>query len=268
MALTIASLLRITVVVVIAVIFVTACFTLPIEKILKSFLVWIDRSLGKWGPLVLALAYVPLTVLAVPASILTLGGGYLYGLPIGFIADSIGSTAGATAAYFVGKMVGRSYVLSKLKDRPQFEAIVIATQRSGFKIVFLLRLAPLLPFNILNYLFSLTPIGVWEYVVASWLGMMPITFALVYVGTTIKDLSDVTHGWKEVSLSNWIFLSISIIATVVLMILVTRVAKNSLNEALNNEGDASEGVPVLTLHKPLLVKTDDAFVPVINVERA
>uniref|UniRef100_A0A8R7TE86 VTT domain-containing protein n=1 Tax=Triticum urartu TaxID=4572 RepID=A0A8R7TE86_TRIUA len=82
-----------------------ALFTLPVEKILKDFLLWIKENLGAWGPLVLALAYIPLTVLAVPASILTLGGGYLFGLPVGFVADSIGATIGATAAFLLGRTV-------------------------------------------------------------------------------------------------------------------------------------------------------------------
>ncbi|KAH9315395.1 hypothetical protein KI387_024022, partial [Taxus chinensis] len=142
-----------------------------------------------------------------------LGGGYLYGLPIGFIADSIGSTFGCTAAFLVGKTIGRSYVESKLKDYPQFQAVAIATQRSGFKIVLLLRLVPLLPFNMLNYLLSVTSIGLGQYILASWIGMMPITLVLVYIGTTIKDLSDVTHGWREISTARWILLIGSLVAS-------------------------------------------------------
>jgi len=152
MAVTWCSVLRVVILLLLSGVIAIAFFTLPFEKILKAFLVWIDTNLGRWGPLVLALAYIPLTVLAVPASILTIGGGYLFGLPLGFVADSMGSTAGATAAFLLGKMVGRSYVVSKLKNYPKFEAVAIAIQRSGFKITLLLRLAPLLPFNILNYL--------------------------------------------------------------------------------------------------------------------
>lgn len=245
----------------------TACLTLPMEKMLKDFLVWIDKNLGHWGPLVLAVAYIPLTVLAVPASILTLGGGYLFGLTVGFIADSIGSTAGATAAFLVGKTIGRSYVVSKLKDYPQFQAVAIAVQRSGFKIVLLLRLVPLLPFNMLNYLLSVTPVSIGEYILASWIGMMPITFAFVYVGTTIKDLSDVTHGWNEISTARWILLTIGSVASVVLMVLVTKVARKSLNKALEeNEGKldcilVTPDLPVvnephLDILHPLIIKVE------------
>ncbi|KAH7666962.1 hypothetical protein IHE45_12G029400 [Dioscorea alata] len=203
MAVSSSSLFRLSLLLLLLAAIVTACITLPVEKILKEFLIWIKQNLGPWGPLVLAIAYIPLTILAVPASILTLGGGYLFGLPVGFVADSIGATIGATAAFLLGRTIGKPYVISKLKDYPKFQAVAIAIQRSGFKIVLLLRLVPLLPFNMLNYLLSVTPVGIVEYMLASWLGMMPITFALVYVGTTLKDIADVTHGWSEVSTSRW-----------------------------------------------------------------
>ncbi|KAL3626214.1 hypothetical protein CASFOL_029763 [Castilleja foliolosa] len=244
-----------------------ACFTLPIEKILKDFLLWIEQDLGPWGPLVLAVAYIPLTVLAVPASILTLGGGYLFGLPVGFLADSTGATVGAGAAFLLGRTIGRSYVISKLRDYPKFRAVAIATQRSGFKIVLLLRLVPLLPFNMLNYLLSVTSVSVTHYMLASWLGMMPITFALVYVGTTLKDLSDVTHGWHEFSKTRWALILTGLVVSAVLIFCVTRVAKAALEKALAENGDAdcdilsSPQLPItsaapVNLNEPLIIKID------------
>ncbi|CAI9118594.1 OLC1v1020185C1 [Oldenlandia corymbosa var. corymbosa] len=244
----------------------TACYTLPMEKMLKNFLLWVEKDLGAWGPLVLAIAYIPLTVLAVPASVLTLGGGYLFGLPVGFVADSIGATIGAAAAFLLGRTIGRSFVISKLKDYPKFQAVAIAIRRSGFKIVLLLRLVPLLPFNMLNYLLSVTPVPFWEYVLASWLGMMPITFALVYVGTTLKDLSDVTHGWSEFSKTRWALLCLGLLVSVILIFCVTRVAKRSLEKALaENEDldgiDPSPELPIVAdssvqLNEPLIIKID------------
>jgi len=84
MAFTWGSALRITLILLLFAAVVTACFTFPIEKILKNFLLWVEQDLGPWGPLVLAVAYIPLTVLAVPASVLTLGGGYLFWVACGF----------------------------------------------------------------------------------------------------------------------------------------------------------------------------------------
>ncbi|XP_039031119.1 TVP38/TMEM64 family membrane protein slr0305-like [Hibiscus syriacus] len=206
-------------------------------QMLKNFLIWVKEDLGQWGPVMiiavnngyllqccllnficvhrnlyfLAFAYIPLTVLAVPAAVLTLGEGYLFGLPVGFIADSIGSMLGATVAFIFCRTIGRSYVISKLRNYSKFLAVAIASERSGFKIVFLLRLVPLLPFNMLNYLLSVTSVRLEEYVLASWLGLMPITFGMVYVGTTLKDLSDVTYGWDGVSPSHQVIMAFGFI---------------------------------------------------------
>ncbi|WRX21338.1 SNARE associated Golgi protein - like 5 [Theobroma cacao] len=271
MAFTWGSALRITLLLLLLTAVIFACFTLPVEKILKDFLLWVDKDLGPWGPLVLAVAYIPLTVLAVPASVLTLGGGYLFGLPVGFVADSIGATVGAGAAFLLGRTIGRSFVVSKLKDYPQFRSVAIAIRRSGFKIVLLLRLVPLLPFNVLNYLLSVTPVPIGEYMLASWLGMMPITLALVYVGTTLKDLSDVTHGWSEFSTARWVshaFLISGLAVSVVLMVCVTKVAKSALEKALAENEDVDNivgspqlpivGEPHVDLHQPLIIKIDSA----------
>ncbi|KAL1808415.1 hypothetical protein DCAR_0727878 [Daucus carota subsp. sativus] len=259
--------LRVTLLILLIAAITTACFTLPVEKILKNFLVWVEQDLGPWGPLVLAVAYIPLTVLAVPASVLTLGGGYLFGLPVGFVADSCGATLGAAVAFLLGRTIARSFVISKLKDYPQFRAVALAIEKSGFKIVLLLRLVPMLPFSVLNYLLSVTPVALGEYMLASWLGMVPITLALVYAGTTLKDLSDVTHGWHEFSKTRWALIVSGLVLSVVLLICVTKVAKSALDKALaENEdidddvGAAEESTEVdrVDLQQPLLIKIDSS----------
>lgn len=261
---------RLVTVVVLLVGILGACWFLPIDKILRDFIVWVEKDVGPWGPLVFALAYIPCTVLAIPASLLTLGGGYLYGLPIGFITDSVGSTAGATAAFLIGRTIGRSYVTAKLKDYPQFQAITIAIERSGFKIALLLRMVPLLPFNMLNYLLAVTPITCKTYTLASWLGMMPMTLVLVYAGTTIKDITDFSRHDGHFTLARWLLLGSGLFTSVVVVIVVTRVAKDALQRAVDEEvtkvdetvvapaaGDlVNSANPVTTLQQPLLVRID------------
>ncbi|KAL1806587.1 hypothetical protein DCAR_0832404 [Daucus carota subsp. sativus] len=254
---------KITLLIILIAAIIVACFTLPVEKILKEFLVWIKHDLGNWGPLVLAVAYIPLTILAVPAAVLSLGGGYLFGLTVGFCADSIGATAGATVAFLLGKTIARSFVVSKSKDYPQLQAVSLAIEKSGFKIVVLLRLVPLLPFSMLNYLLSVTPIPLGKYMVASWVGMMPMTLALVYIGTTLKNISDVTE-WHEFSNTRWAFLILGVVLSVVLTICITKVAKSALDKALMESDmdslgeESSKGESPVSLQRPILVKVDSS----------
>ncbi|CAK9276970.1 unnamed protein product [Sphagnum jensenii] len=248
------------------------CFQMPhfyhyVEKMLTKFLVWIQMDVGPWGPLVLALAYIPCAVLALPATMLTLGGGYLFGLVFGFTIDSIGSILGATAAFWVGRTIGRSYVISKLKDYPQFQTIDLAVHKSGFKIALLLRLVPLLPYNVMNYLLSVTPISTSKYILASWIGMMPLTLAFVYVGTTIKNIADISQGGGDFTRGHFIMLMIGLVLTIVAVILVMWIAKNSLERVIEDNTPANDVVivaseslesvdPSSELLQPLILKID------------
>ncbi|WZZ38637.1 hypothetical protein YC2023_034896 [Brassica napus] len=246
---------------------VLAFYFLPVEQLLRDFLLWVEQDLGPWGPLALcelikllylfnhgAVAYIPLTVLAVPASVLTvytshpnsfvccdiqIGSGYLFGLPIGFVADSVGATLGSGAAFLLGRTIGKPFVVAKLKDYPQFQSVALAIEKSGFKHVEL----PL----ICNANHAGTILAFF----------LPITLALVYVGTTLKDLSDVTHKWSELSFGHWASLILSLV-----------VAQNALRKALAEHGGdmniAVAASPELNdvvdapadLNEPLLIKID------------
>ncbi|GJP68718.1 hypothetical protein CLOP_g25381 [Closterium sp. NIES-67] len=237
---------------------VLGLLAINVEQLLKNFLLWLKNDVGVWGPVIMALAYIPLNILALPGAILTLGGGYVFGLLVGFIADSLGSTAGATAAFLVGKTIGRSYVSAKLKEYPQFQPVAHAIAKSGFKIVLLLRLVPILPFNVMNYVLSVTPISLSSYVLASWIGMMPTTFTFVYLGTTIKDISEIGSPGAA-GASQWWMLGIGLAVTVVATVLITRVAKDALQKAIEeNEQQRSLLSPTFLSSTPssLTPRTD------------
>ncbi|KAJ6897707.1 TVP38/TMEM64 family membrane protein [Populus alba x Populus x berolinensis] len=111
----------------------------------------------------------------------------------------------------------------------------------------------------LNYLLSVTPVPIGEYMLASWIGMMPITLAFVYIGTTLKDLSDVTHGWSEFSTTRWVFIILGLLVSVVLIFCVTKVAKSALDKALAENEDLDfifVADIAVNLNQPLIIKID------------
>ncbi len=133
-------------------------------------------------------------MLFIPGTILTVAAGFIYGLGKAFPIISIGSTVGATLAFLCGKFLVRSLIERKIKDYPRFHAIDRAIAVEGWKIILLLRLIPLLPFNLLNYALALTSISLKSYIVATWIGMMPGTMLYIYIGTTAKDFADIITG--------------------------------------------------------------------------
>lgn len=152
------------------------------------------ESLGAWGPAALAIVYVPATVFMFPGTIITLAAGYFFGVVRGTIAVSIGSTVGATLAFLIGRYLARPWVQNLLKSRPSLERLDAAAGRRGFLMVLLVRLSPAFPFNVVNYAFSVTSVRLRDYVLGSWLGMLPGTTMYVYFGSTVEDLSDALAG--------------------------------------------------------------------------
>ncbi len=204
---------------------------LPVQDYLDRVLSWV-ASVGPWGPPLLGVAYVAACVLFVPGMILSLGAGFLFGVVYGTITVSIASVLGATAAFVVGRTLLRRPIERRIASYPRFHAIDRAVGEQGFKIVLLTRLSPIFPFNLLNYAFGLTNVRLWPYVLASWIGMLPGTLMYVYFGSALKSLAEVAAGEPEGGTAQTVFFIAGLVMTVVATVVVTRVARRALNEAV------------------------------------
>lgn len=210
---------------------VLVVFRAEVREHLESFLDTV-RNLGPWGPVVLGLAYVPSAVFFIPGSLLTLGAGFAFGVVVGTITVSLGSVGGASAAFFVGRFLARGWVEQRVASNPRFKAIDQAVAEQGFKIVLLTRLSPVFPFTLLNYAFGLTRVRFRDYLLASWIGMLPGTMMYVYIGSAARSIADLLSGNRERSVGEYILFVVGLVATVVVTVFVTRVARQALARAL------------------------------------
>jgi len=153
---------------------------LPVGDWLRHFQVYV-RGLGSLGYVVYTLGYAIAGVF-VPASILTIGAGALFGVVAGSIVVAIGATMAATIAFLLARTVLRKRVEAMAAANPKFRAVDRAIAREGMKIVILVRLAAVFPFLFVNYAFGLTGIGTLQYVIATFIGILPGTIAFVYLG--------------------------------------------------------------------------------------
>ncbi|HVR76632.1 MAG TPA: TVP38/TMEM64 family protein [Planctomycetota bacterium] len=206
----------------------------PVKERLQDFLEWV-RALGVWGPIVLALAYVPACVLAVPGSIMTLGAGFAFGVVQGTIAVSLGSIAGVSATFFIGRTLARGWVEKLVAKNPKFRALDQAVADHGFKMVLLTRLSPVFPFNFLNYAYGLTRVRFRDYFFASWIGMLPGTILYVYLGSAVESAADLAGKAEEKSPAKQIFFWAGLVVAVVVTVIVTRMAKKALAAAVPDE---------------------------------
>ena len=205
--------------------------------LLPRFAAWVD-GLGAWGPVVFVLGYVVATVAFVPGSLLTFGAGALFGLVQGTALVLAGATLGASAAFLVSRYLARSAVERRLAGNIRFAAIDRAIGEQGRKIVLLLRLSPVFPFNLLNYALGLTRVRFTDFAMAS-VGMLPGTLLYVYYGKVAGDVARLAGGGGVPrGVGYYAVLGLGLVATVVVTTLVTRTARRALEEATGGDRDA------------------------------
>ncbi len=202
---------------------------LPVQQWLKSFNDWVGQ-MGVVGVFIFIGVYVLATVLLAPGSILTIGAGFAFGLWKGFLAVSAGATLGASLAFLIGRFIARDKVEAIARRNETFREIDNAIGEEGAKLIFLLRLSPVIPFNLSNYFYGLTAVRFWPYALASWIGMMPGAFLYDYIGTAGRAAvlaaaggEAIKRGWQY-----WTFLSVGLAATIAVTFWVTKIAWSAL----------------------------------------
>ncbi len=201
---------------------------------IPQFASWVD-TLGVWGPIVFIAGYAIATVAFIPGSVLTLAAGAIFGLLKGIVIAFTAAVAGSTLAFLVSRHIARDAIERRLADNPRFSTIDRAVSAQGRKIVFLLRLSPVFPFNLLNYGLGLTNVRFVDYMVAS-LGMLPGTLLYVYYGKLAGDVAALAGGVaSEKGVADYAVLILGLVATIIVTTIVTRIARRALKEATREE---------------------------------
>jgi uncharacterized membrane protein YdjX (TVP38/TMEM64 family) len=146
------------------------------------------KSLGPSGPLYFGFFYMLCEILAVPATPLALSAGYLFGLEEGVLVVLTAATVAAVAGFGIGRTLLRSWVEDLLAGNPQLQKLDKAVGKSGFKILVLLRLSPIIPFSISNYIYGASSINFTAYFWGTLLGFIPGTIGFVYSGMVGQEL--------------------------------------------------------------------------------
>jgi uncharacterized membrane protein YdjX (TVP38/TMEM64 family) len=189
----------------------------------------IDNS-GPAAPLAFIGIYAVAIVALVPSTVLTIAAGALFGIVQGVLYSLVGATIGSTCAFLLGRHAARAFVQRRMAAAPRLAAVERAAAAQGRRIVFLLRLSPIVPFNFLNYALGLTTISVWDFMVAG-LGSIPGEIMYAYwgrVGGEALALAEQAEVPK--SGSYYAFLAAGLVATLVATALVTRTARRALRD--------------------------------------
>lgn len=203
------------------------------------FAEWVD-GLGVIGPVVFVVGYAVAVVAFIPGSVLTLAAGAIFGVLEGTVYVLVAATLGSIGAFLVARHIARRAIERRIEGDARFAAIDRAIGAEGLKITFLLRLSPVFPFNLLNYALGLTRVRLVDYAIAS-IGMLPGTLLYVYAGKVAGDVAAIAGGYEtERGAGDWAVIVLGLLATAVVTIFVTRIARRALAEATGEE-ELAEG---------------------------
>lgn len=201
---------------------VVAVRLLPLAAWLAELEHWV-RAWGAWGALAFGAVYVVAALAFVPGSILTLAAGALFGVWWGSVIVSLASIIAAALAFLIARHLARGRIERLAERDRRFAAIDQAVREGGWKIVALLRLSPVVPFSLSNYLYGLTPVAFGPYVLASWVAMMPATVLYVSIGAAGRAAAAGPRRPAE-----WVLLGVGVAATIVATVMITRAARSRL----------------------------------------
>jgi uncharacterized membrane protein YdjX (TVP38/TMEM64 family) len=199
---------------------------LPIAAWLTSFQAWV-RHLGALGYVVYALMYAVCVAALVPASLLTIGAGAIFGVAGGTIVVVVGATLGAMLAFFLARTVLRERVEQMIAKRPKLGAVDKALAHEGTKLMLLCRLSGFPPFIFANYAFGVTGVGALSYFLTTLFGIIPGCFAYTYAG----------HAGAAVATGsgNRIALIVTAVGIVLVSVYVARIATRAVRRAGVND---------------------------------
>jgi uncharacterized membrane protein YdjX (TVP38/TMEM64 family) len=161
---------------------------LPLADWAEALIGWL-REAGPSGVLVFAAAYIGAILLMLPGSPLAIGAGFVFGAFGGVLVASPASVLGSTAAFLIGRWVARDWAAARIASNPRLARLDGELAKRGFRTLFVCRLAPIMPFNFLNYALGATRLELRAFVLSTLLGTLPSTIIYAWLGSRASDVA-------------------------------------------------------------------------------
>ena len=172
---------------------------------------WID-SFGVVAPVVFIVIYVVATVAFLPGAPLSLLAGLVFGAAWGTVWTVIGATLGATLAFLIGRYAARGLVESWTASNERVRKLDEGVEKHGWRMLLITRLVPLFPFNLQNYAYGLTRIGVGSYVSLTALCIVPGVIVYTFAGGSLASArEDLTRTFAYLGVAAVFFVLVSLI---------------------------------------------------------
>jgi uncharacterized membrane protein YdjX (TVP38/TMEM64 family) len=185
-------------------------------------------QVGPWAPVLFTLIYIAAAVTLAPAFFLTVAAGAMFGVWRGSLIVFIAASLGASVVYAVGSRVAKFAWMQRVTRDPRVAAVQAAIRSESLWIMFLLRLSPLVPYNILNYALALSGVRYVDFLIAL-IGMIPAIVMYTYYGKVVGDVAALAAGVSPPrGPEYYALLATGLIAIIVTTTMITRAARRAM----------------------------------------
>jgi uncharacterized membrane protein YdjX (TVP38/TMEM64 family) len=192
----------------------------------------IIQGAGWEGWLMFIVLYAVCCLFFIPASVLTFAAGAVYGFWGGTLLVLAGNGLGSILCLLVTRYLFRNWAARHLNKRPKLKALADTVQHDGWKMVFLTRLSPMMPFSLINYALGLTKLSAWRFLLATEVGSIPAIAIYVYMGTLMGSLAKVRMDMHKTGAAHWLAQGAGLLVTIAVTIYITHLASKSLKKRM------------------------------------
>ena len=188
---------------------------------------------GPWGWAMFIGLYALCCLLFIPGSLLTIAGGAVYGFFGGALLVLTGNGLGSVLCLLITRFFLRDWVARKIAASSRMRALEKAVKHHDWKLVFLTRLSPVMPFSLINYSLGVTSISTWRFLLATELGAVPATLVYVYIGTLIGNLARLGPEIRQHRPLEYVVQGAGLIVAIAVTLYVARLASRALKTHLH-----------------------------------
>ena len=201
------------------------------NDLVRRLFEWIG-SLGPLAPVLYVLLHALAVVLLIPGLLFPVGAGFLFGVGLGAVCSIAGKVLGAWIAFSLSRYFLQGRAREFLAEHPTLETLDRNLPEQGWKAVLLVRLVPVIPFKLSNYLFGLTRFRKRDVLIGTTLGAVPFSLLNAYIGSAAANVTRLGASTQPRTQFEWIVWGVGLLVATAAALGIMVMARRALRKAM------------------------------------
>jgi len=188
------------------------------------------EQMGVWAPVIFMLLFALTAVLAIPATVMVITGGLLFGPWLGTFYNVTGATLGAVLAFVISRYMASAWASRMIEQKAgdRMKRVIAGVEKEGWRFVAFTRLVPVIPYFALNYVMGLTRVPLSHYTLATYIALIPSIFAFTYLADAGRQAVNQGEGF-----AGKIILGIAMVGLIAAIPAWLRIRRQKREQSLN-----------------------------------